>query len=218
MLNADGTLPTWTLIQRRGQYGNPEDLFSSKLWNDYEQGFGEPDKGRMLVLFSINHFATEFWLGLKTLADLTSMGSWELLVKLEDFQGTSYVAIYHNFRVGPGPLYKLSVSGFDDSTSNLTDSLTPHSGASFSTKDRDNDALEGINCALLYLGAWWYGTVTPGICHYTNLNGYNYNRGDLPHDDAHFAKGIIWKNEKKVSEQDHYFSWPKVEMKMRKIF
>ena len=172
----------------------------------------------MLVFVGINSFATEFWLGLKILAGLTSMGSWELLVKLEDFQGTSYVAIYHNFRVGPGPLYKLTVSGFDDSASNLTDSLTPHSGASFSTKDRDNDALEGINCALLYLGAWWYGTVTPVICHYTNLNGYNYNRGDLPHDDAHFAKGIIWKNEKKVYEQDYYFSWPKVEMKMRKIF
>ena len=123
MLNVDGTLPTWTLIQRRGQYGNPEDFFSSKLWTDYEQGFGEPDKGRMLVLFSINHFATEFWLGLKTLADLTRMGSWELLVILEDFQGTSYVAVYHIFKVGPGPLYKLTVSGFDASASNLTDSL-----------------------------------------------------------------------------------------------
>ena len=48
LLNADGTLPTWTLIQRRGQYGNPEDIFSSKLWNDYEQGFREPEKGNML--------------------------------------------------------------------------------------------------------------------------------------------------------------------------
>ena len=135
----------------------------SKLWTDYEQGFGEPDKGRMLVLFSINHFATEFWLGLKTLADLTSMGSWELLVKLKDFQGTSYVAIYHNFRVGPGPLYKLTLSGFDDSASNLTDSLTRHSGASFSTKDRDNEAIEP-NCALIYLGAWWYGSGPLPLC------------------------------------------------------
>ena len=216
MLNADGTLPTWILIQRRGQYGNPEDFFSSKLWNDYEQCFGEPDKGRLLVLFSINHFATEFWLGLKTLADLTSMGSWELLVKLEDFQGTSYVALYHNFRVGPGPLYKLTVSGFDDSASNLTDSLTQHSGASFSTKDRDHDAHKGRNCADLYLGAWWYGTVK-GHCHYTNMNGFNYNRRDLPHVNSHFGTGINWLNQGKVAEQDYYFSWPKVEMKMRKI-
>jgi len=28
-------LPTgWKLIQRRDEYGNPEDFFSSKLWND----------------------------------------------------------------------------------------------------------------------------------------------------------------------------------------
>ena len=41
----------WKLLQRRGQHGNPEDFFSSKLWNDYEQGFGEPEKGRILVSF-----------------------------------------------------------------------------------------------------------------------------------------------------------------------
>ena len=155
---------------------------------------------------------TEFWLGLKTLANVTSTGVWELLVILEDFQGMPYVAIYHNFKVGPGPLYKLTVSGFDASASNLNDSLTLHSGASFTTKDRDNDAVEGNNCALLYLGAWWYTA-----CHSVNLNGYNYNRGDLPHNGTYYAKGIIWRNEKKVAEQDHYFSWPKVEMKMRKI-
>ena len=46
------SLPTgWKLLQRRGQHGNPEDFFSSKLWNDYEQGFGEPEKGRILVSF-----------------------------------------------------------------------------------------------------------------------------------------------------------------------
>ena len=35
----------WTLIQKRGQYGNPKDFFSSKLWDDYVAGFGEPEKG-----------------------------------------------------------------------------------------------------------------------------------------------------------------------------
>ena len=100
--------------------------------------------------------------------------------------------------------------------SNLTDSLTGHSGASFSTKDRDNDTDDG-NCALIYLGAWWYSPVK-GICHYVNLNGYNYNRRDLPHVNSHFGTGINWLNQGKVAEQDYYFSWPKVEMKMRKIF
>ena len=156
---------------------------------------------------------TEFWLGLKTLGNVTSTGVWELLVILEDFQGTSYVALYHNFKVGPAPLYKTTVSGFDVSASSLTDSLAEHSGAPFTTKDRDNDAGDGRNCALLYLGAWWYTN-----CHSVNLNGHNYNRGDLPHDDKHFAKGIIWKNEKIVAEQDYFFSWPNVEMKIRKMF
>ena len=35
----------WTLIQRRGQYGNSPDYFSLKLWDDYERGFGCPAKG-----------------------------------------------------------------------------------------------------------------------------------------------------------------------------
>ena len=37
----------WTVIQRRGQFGNPEDFFSSKLWDDYVNGFGSPLKGKL---------------------------------------------------------------------------------------------------------------------------------------------------------------------------
>ena len=35
---------TWTVIQQRGQHGNPEDYFSSKGWSDYVLGFGEEGK------------------------------------------------------------------------------------------------------------------------------------------------------------------------------
>ena len=35
----------WTVIQRRGQFGNPKDFFSLKLWADYANGFGIPDEG-----------------------------------------------------------------------------------------------------------------------------------------------------------------------------
>merc|ERR1719327_1144628 len=31
----------WITIQRRGQYGNSADFFSSKVWEDYAEGFGE---------------------------------------------------------------------------------------------------------------------------------------------------------------------------------
>ena len=40
----------WILMQKRGQYGNPPDYFSSKLWVDYEQGFGEPSQGNNLTV------------------------------------------------------------------------------------------------------------------------------------------------------------------------
>ena len=33
----------WTVIQSRGQFGNPSDYFY-KGWNDYVQGFGTPGK------------------------------------------------------------------------------------------------------------------------------------------------------------------------------
>jgi len=32
----------WTVIQSRGQFGNPADFFSAKLWTDYVAGFGTP--------------------------------------------------------------------------------------------------------------------------------------------------------------------------------
>ena len=161
---------------------------------------------------SKNNISTEFWLGLKTISNITSQGTWELMVELEDFKNMSYIAFYHRFKVQPGPLYNLSISGYDSDSSSIKDSLSGHNGHAFTTKDRDNDVHDTINCAMTFLGAWWYTA-----CHSSNLNGYNYNRGDLPHEKPkYYAKGIIWKNEENHPEQDHYFSWPKVEMKIRR--
>ena len=33
----------WTVLQNRGDFGNPEDYFY-KGWDEYENGFGEPTK------------------------------------------------------------------------------------------------------------------------------------------------------------------------------
>ena len=147
---------------------------------------------------------------MKTISNITSNGTWELMVELEDFQNKSYTALYHSFKVEPSPLYKLSISGYDADNSSLKDSLLEHNGYAFTTKDQDND-IWAKNCAVEFLGAWWYSN-----CHSVNLNGYNYNRGDLPHESPkYYAKGIIWRNEANVAEQDYYFSWPKAEMKIR---
>lgn len=37
----------------------------------------------------------------------------------------------------------------------LGDTLRDHAGSKFSTHDKDQDSHE-INCALNYMGAWWY--------------------------------------------------------------
>ena len=155
---------------------------------------------------------SEFWLGLKALSSITSRGTWELIVELEDFKNKSYIAMYHRFKVESSPLYRLSISGYDSLASSITDSLTTHhNGQAFTTSDRDNDIDPNVNCAVHHRGAWWHKK-----CHSSNLNGYNFNRGDLPHEPDYYADGIIWLNRAKVAEQDYYFSWPKVEMKIKK--
>jgi len=35
----------WTVLQRRGDYGSPDDFFLKK-WVDYKGGFGDPSKVR----------------------------------------------------------------------------------------------------------------------------------------------------------------------------
>ena len=154
-------------------------------------------------------YDSELWLGLREVATMTLTGNWQLRVDLEDYTGKSYFALYNNFMINFVEPYTLSVSGFDAANSTLKDSLSGHNGAPFSTSDNDNDA-SSSNCAALYKGAWWYTK-----CHSSNLNGYNYNHnGDLPVTGAYYAKGIIWRNGR--GELDHYFSWPKAEMKIRK--
>ena len=74
----------WILIQKRGQYGNPEDYFA-KTFNEYEEGFGS-------VL-------EEFWIGLDKLNSLTSECKWELKVTLVDWNGGKYEALFYNFQV-----------------------------------------------------------------------------------------------------------------------
>ena len=62
--------------------------------------------------------------------------------------------------------YLLKIGAFHDT---IQDKLSYHKGYPFSTKDRENDASSGRNCATEFKGGWWYDS-----CHDSNLNGINY--------------------------------------------
>ncbi|XP_063427087.1 fibrinogen-like protein A [Mytilus trossulus] len=119
-------------------------------WKEYVKGFGDLRK--------------EFWLGNENLHDLTSQGSYELMVDLEDFNGNKAYAKYSTFNiVDQSTYYILIVNGYSGTAG---DSLKYYNKQTFSTKDRDNDNKSEENCAAVYKGAWWYDA-----CHTSNLNG-----------------------------------------------
>ncbi|KAF5924566.1 hypothetical protein HPG69_004438 [Diceros bicornis minor] len=124
------------------------DFFRS--WSSYKAGFGSQD--------------SEFWLGNENLHQLTLQGIWELRVELEDFHGNRTFAHYASFRLlGEADHYQLVLGKFLKGTAG--DSLSFHSGKSFTTHDADHDS-SGSNCAVTVHGAWWYAS-----CYRSNLNG-----------------------------------------------
>nr|XP_039251608.1 ryncolin-1-like [Styela clava] len=170
----------WIVFQRRKD--GSEDFFRS--WNDYVTGFGNK-KG-------------EFWLGLETLHKITSSGSYELRVDLEDWSGVKKYARYSTFKIGSASTkYRINLGAY---SGDATDSMSRENGMKFSTKDRDHDTWPN-NCASAYKGAWWYGK-----CHIANLNG-KYHKGG-----AHstYADGINWHGWK-----GYNYSLKFTEMKIR---
>ncbi|RUS75018.1 hypothetical protein EGW08_017199 [Elysia chlorotica] len=140
----------WVVIQRRVS----GDVNFYRGWADYKLGFGSLDG--------------DFWLGNDNIHALTSQGDFELRVDLR-FKGKSGFASYGSFSMGSeASRFALHVS---HSSGTAGDSLTDHNGLPFSTYDRDNDNVAS-NCAVTYVGAWWYGS-----CHASNLNG-QWGAGD----------------------------------------
>ena len=76
-------------------------------------------------------------------------------MSLQDWDGMEYVAWYNSFVVGSEDTnYRLSLSGYNGTTSTLPDSLTlgGHYNAAFTTEHQDHDTLDGKNCAEEYSG------------------------------------------------------------------
>ena len=130
----------WLVIQRR-QDGS---VNFNRFWWEFEMGFGT--------------LASEFWYGLRALHCLTGQGGWEMRMDIKLANGTNIFLQYEHFKVASAKdKYKLTVGGFQGTT---TDSMAYHNGMNFTTRDRDNDQWDSVNCAQ-YLrhgpgGGWWY--------------------------------------------------------------
>ena len=155
----------WTVIQRRVSGSVAFD----RKWRLYQNGFGD--------------FTSNFWLGLNKIKRITDMKTYELYVGLEDIYGGTAWALYGSFSLGSeANHYKLQLSDYyADSTAG--DSLSDHSGQSFSTVDRDNDLSASVHCSETYRGGWWYKD-----CHDSNLNGVWYDKASNGED------GILWNS------------------------
>ncbi|KAM4663915.1 ficolin-1-like [Discoglossus pictus] len=172
----------WMVFQRR--WDGSVDFFRD--WKSYKMGFGSR--------------LNEFWLGNDKLHKITSSGTWELRIDLQDFQNTKHFAKYSSFQVlGEEEKYKLLLGDFKEG--NAGNSLQVHHNKKFSTMDQDNDA-DADSCALKYRGGWWYGA-----CHHANLNGL-YLLGTHSTN----ANGINWYHGK-----GHYYSYKYSEMKIRPV-
>ena len=142
-MNTDGG--GWTVIQRQKGSNNPN---FNRNWNDYVNGFGNPNY--------------DHWLGLEKIHRLTKANSM-LRVELVSYTKGNRYARYNVFKVGSSSTsYTLTASSYSGNAGN---SLKYNSGRKFSTKDRDNDKFRG-NCATSFHGGWWFGH-----CTNANLNG-----------------------------------------------
>ncbi|XP_017849078.1 ficolin-1-like [Drosophila busckii] len=155
-------------------------------WQEYKLGFGD--------------LSNEFFIGLESLHNMTANQTHELLINLQDFNGSSRYAHYDNFKVGnENSSYTLESLG--NYTGNAGDSLVYHLGMKFTTYDRDNDRSEH-NCAVERMGAWWYNW-----CNNSNLFGM-YLKSD--YNATIGVRGITWWD-----WRGPYYSYKKVQMLVR---
>ncbi|RXN38982.1 angiopoietin-related 4-like protein [Labeo rohita] len=118
----------WTVIQRR-QDGSVD---FDQLWQAYQTGFG-----------SLNG---EFWLGLEKIHSVSKGGNHILKVQFSDWMD-EVQSINYPFRLnGEESNYSLRILG--SPAGNLESSLsTETSAVPFSTRDKDNDQKNDLNCA-----------------------------------------------------------------------
>lgn len=180
----------WTVIQRRGQFGNSIYYFF-RNWTDYATGFGDVKK--------------EYWIGNHALHALTSGGEqMSLRVVLKRSSWESVSIDYGRIKIASEEnSFRISVGDFKGTDG--WDALKEVNGQPFSTFDKQNG--NKYHCAKIYHGAWWFGTP----CSDSDLNGVNLNGKHF-----HAANGIRW-NEKGLKEGEYgiFYSYPSALMMIR---
>ncbi|KAH8300029.1 hypothetical protein KR044_008743, partial [Drosophila immigrans] len=128
--------PGWIVIQQR--VGGNESF--NKNWTAYREGFGSIER--------------DFFLGLQKIHRLTTTQRYELYVHMIALNGSVYHARYDNFKLSDEHHeYVLSLGKFEG---NIFDALRDGENMKFSTFDRDNDLVDGANCADYYKSGWWH--------------------------------------------------------------
>ncbi|KAJ8033902.1 Fibrinogen C domain-containing protein 1-A [Holothuria leucospilota] len=138
----------WTVFQRR--MAGSQNFFL--YWSDYRDGFGLPNR--------------ELWLGNDKLHSLTTQRNYQLRIDFVNRYGAPYYAKYSSFRVSnANDKYRLSVEGYSGNAGNY---LSFVNGQAFTTRDVDNDAWSGGNCATYryspcgtycsHNSGWWFNS------------------------------------------------------------
>ncbi|XP_035825483.1 ryncolin-4 [Aplysia californica] len=131
------------------------------------------------VNFNGRWASRESWKGMRwsSVTGNAASGRFELRFDFT-YQGYDYYATYDTFVLsGESENYKFWTSGFDGNVWNV---MAFNNGASFSTKDRDNDGSD-ISCAYYQHGGWWFDA-----CSRVNLNGRWASKEDW--------KGMRWSS------------------------
>ncbi|XP_056599342.1 angiopoietin-related protein 4 [Triplophysa dalaica] len=158
----------WTVIQRR----HDGSVDFDQLWQAYETGFG--------------NLNGEFWLGLEKIHSMSKAGNYILKVQFSDWRD-DIQSITYAFRLN-GQENNYSLHVLERTAGNLESSLSSEgSGVPFSTRDKDNDQKNDLNCAKQLSGGWWFSN-----CGRSNLNG-RYFVTPAPKQRHQRKQGVFWK-------------------------
>ena len=152
----------WTVFLR-----NAHGLISfDQKWNEYKDGFGTVEY--------------DFWLGNEFMYNATKLynphvsKTAELYIVVASADDKRFYAMYKNFSMlSETTNYKLQVSSLFKGT--MGDAMAYHNNAMFSTRDRDNDDANTLNCAYKFGGSgWWFKK-----CYYALLTRMKWDAVDL---------------------------------------